>query len=82
MSTTDLPLSAAERWDAAAKQVKRARGKWVLVDESSHTGRGGRNSNVKENLERRGLVVEVRSRIGNGTPERPWVGVRTWARVI
>lgn len=77
-----LPLSYREFWDAAALKVKRGRGSWVLVVESDDPRRGGRNSKVKENLERRGLSVEVQSRIGNGSKDRPWVGVLTWARTI
>ena len=82
MSTTDIPLSASEQWDELAKRVKRARGKWVVVKESSLTRQGGSNKKVQERLELRGLSVEVRSRIGNDTPERPWVGVRTFARIV
>lgn len=79
MSTTELPLSAAERWDREAVRVKRGHGNWVMINE---VGRGGRNAKVKAALELRGLSVEVRSRIGNETKERPWSGVKTWARVV
>jgi len=82
MSTTDIPLSSSERWDKEAQRVKRAKGQWVVVAESGDSRRGGRNAKVKAALELRGLTVEVRSRNGNGSPERPWVGVRTWARVV
>ena len=83
MSTTDIPLSAGEQWDLVAQKVKQARGKWVLVYESGGIhDRVVRNERVRANLERRGLKVEVRSRIGNDTPERPWSGVRTFARTI
>ena len=79
MSTTDLPLTASERWDEAATNVKKGRGKWVEVEE---VGRGGRTNKVKEALERRGITVEVQTRIGNGSEERPWRGFKTWARTI
>ena len=82
MSTTDIPLSSSERWDKEAQRVKRGKGQWVVVAESEDTRRGGRNAKVKAALELRGLSVEVRSRTGNGSAERPWVGVKTWARVV
>lgn len=82
MRTTDIPLSGSERWDREADRVKRAKGRWVLVAESADSRRGGRNDKVKAALELRGLNVEVKSRNGNGSKERPWVGVRTWARTI
>jgi len=78
MSTTALPLSASERWDEIAKRVKRGRGAWVLVAE----GTRDRIQKTKASLTLRGLKVEVTSRIGDGSPERPWSGVRTWARTI
>ena len=78
----DIPLSGAERWDEMAAQVKRARGAWVLVSENPKSRRGGRNDKVREALERRGLAVEVRSRTGHDNAERPWLGVRTWARIV
>jgi hypothetical protein len=77
MASVDIPLSASERWDKEAARVKRGRGRWVVLDDVR-----GRNDKVKEALERRGLFVDVRSRNGNGSAERPWVGVRTWARTI
>ena len=82
MSTTNIPLSSSERWDKEAQRVKRGKGQWVIVAESEDTRRGGRNAKVKAALENRGLKVEVRSRIGNGTAERPWQGTRTWARLV
>ena len=82
MSTTDIPLSSSERWDKEAQRVKRGQGKWVVVADNGSTRRGGRNEKVKAALERRGLSVEVQSRIGNETKERPWSGVRTWAKTI
>lgn len=75
----DMPLSAPERWDAAARKVKRAKGNWVLVMETPKNQRG-QNSKATEALGRRGVVVEVKSRLGHGTAERPWIGWRTWAR--
>lgn len=78
----DVPESAIERWDAIALKVKRGRGHWVIVAEQPVGRRGGRNEKVKAALERRGLTVEVRSRLGHGTPERPWNGWRTWARTL
>lgn len=75
----EIPMSASERWDRIAAEVKKGRGRWVQVEE---VGRGGRTNKVKEALERRGLTVEVQSRVGNGTDERPWEGNRTWARTI
>ena len=79
---TDIPVSDAERWDGIATRVKQAKGSWAFVSESDHSRRGGRNDKVREALERRGLTVEVRSRVGNGSEERPWLGVRTWARIV
>ena len=70
-------MSATERWDREAARVKRGRGRYVLLLDTR-----GRNDKVKEALERRGLFVEVRSRSGDGSVERPWVGVKTWARTI
>jgi len=78
---TDIPESAAERWDLMARRLKRAKGGWVLVAEWPKERRGGRNDKVKENLGRRGLKVEVKSRLGDGSPPRPWEGWRTFARV-
>ena len=77
---TTIPTSAAERWDEAAEKVKKAKGRWVLVTDGA---RRPRNEKVKEALERRGLDVEVQSRVGFGpTSERNWSGWRTWARAV
>jgi hypothetical protein len=76
---TIIPISSSERWDEEAKKVKAGKGKWVIV---GYESKRDRNSKVKEALERRGLNVEVTSRIGHGTAERPWNGWRTWARTI
>ncbi len=78
--TTDIPITAAERWDEVAEAVKKAKGKWVLIGDGALRPR---NEKAKEALERRGLEVEVTSRIGGGpTARRSWVGWRTWARTI
>lgn len=79
MTTDSIPLSAAERWDHNAEKVRKAKGGWVMLDE---VGRGGRHDKIRDALERRGLRVEVQTRNGNGSAERPWVGKRTWARTI
>ena len=79
---TTIPTSSTERWDQLAESVKAAKGKWVLVDERPVQHKSGKNAKVRENLARRGLEVEVMSRIGHATDERPWVGWRTWARTI
>lgn len=78
---TTIPTSATERWDEVADKVRKAKGKWVLIEESS---RKAHNRTVKENLERRGLDVEVTSRVGlgNASAERRWVGWRTWCREV
>lgn len=75
----DVPTSAAEKWDAAAHLVKNGKGKWVVVVESSARAR---NEKALGALTRRGLTVEVRSRLGHNTPDRPWEGWRTWARTL
>jgi hypothetical protein len=77
----DIPASSTEHWDLQARRVKRAKGGWVIVAEYPTTRRGGRNDKVKEALTRRGLSVEVKSRLGRDTSDRPWEGWRTWARV-
>lgn len=77
MTSTDVPLSASERWDKIAAEVKRGRGQWVVIGEGA-----GRTNRVREHLERRNLNVEIRSRVGDGSAERPWHGTRTWARTI
>jgi len=77
--TVDIPLTASERWDKMAAKVKRGHGAWVLADENPVRGS---NEKVKAALERRGLKVEVTSRSGNGTGDRPFTGVRTFARTI
>ena len=75
-----LPTSKAELWDEAAEKVRKAKGRWVIVGDAA---RRPRNHLAKEALERRGLVVEVQSRVGHGvTSERPWTGWRTWARTL
>ncbi len=79
--TIDIPTSSSEHWDLMARRLKRAKGGWVLVAEYPVTRRGGRNDKVRQALERRGLKVEVKSRMGHDTAERPWIGWRTWARV-
>lgn len=80
--TIDIPLSPAEKWDELAAKVKKARGAWVVVAEYPSDRRDGRNQKAKEALERRGIVVEVKSRLGHNSKDRPWDGWRTWARVI
>ena len=79
---TTIPLSAKEHWDRVAEKVKKGKGEWVLVYESPESRRGGRNTKIKENLERRGLTVEVTSRTGSENGVRAFTGTRTWARVI
>lgn len=77
---TTIPPSDTERWDELADQIRRSKGKWVLIADEV---RRPRHEKAKEALERRGVVVEVTSRIGHGiTSERPWVGWRTWARML
>lgn len=77
--TTDVPASATERWDEIAEKVRRAKGKWVLIGDGARM----HNRTIRENLERRGLIVEVTSRMGYGvTTKRPWVGWRTWVRDV
>ena len=80
MRPVDLPESAPEKWDRLAEEVKAANGSWWVVVKDAR--KGGRNEKVRENLERRGLVVEVRSRNGDGSPERPWRGWWIFARTI
>ena len=77
----EIPTSSGEKWDTLAKKVKQAKGSWVVVAEYPETRRSARNELVKKYLERRGLDVEVTSRLGHGSSERPWKGWRTWARV-
>jgi hypothetical protein len=77
--TTEPPVTASDRWDKMAAKVKRGRGSWVLVVEDAKVPR---NDKVKAALERRGLKVEVTSRVGSGTATRRFTGVRTWARTI
>ncbi len=77
---SSIPLTDTERWDQLAKKVQRANGKWVMIADEV---RRPRHEKAKEALERRGVVVEVTSRIGHGiTSDRPWVGWRTWAREL
>ena len=76
----EVPLSDAERWDMMARQVAEADGAWVVVASQPAKRRGGRNDKIRAALERRGLHVEVVSRLGNLSPERPWDGWLTWAR--
>jgi hypothetical protein len=79
---TSPPPSASEYWDAVERTLLLATpGEWVVVEEGKDTRRGGRNDKVRKNLARRGLEVEVMSRVGNGSKDRPWEGWRTWARV-
>ena len=76
---TTIPTSSTERWDIAAEAVKKAKGRWVIITDG---GKVPRNEKAREALERRGLEVDVQSRVGHGvTSERPWVGWRTWARL-
>ncbi|MDE1822664.1 MAG: hypothetical protein KGI98_17645 [Euryarchaeota archaeon] len=71
------PPSGSDRWDAVAKLLRSTPGEWRLIAE----GERARNEKVREALARRGLNVQVTSRIGNGK-DRPWTGWRTWARTI
>ncbi len=74
-----IPMSAPERWDRVAQKVRRSKpGQWVLVAEGARP----RNEKIRRSLEVRGLSVEVTSRAGKGTGDRPWIGWRTWARKI
>ena len=68
--TNDFVLSAPEKWDEVAKKLKRSKGAWILVMETPENHRG-QNFKTTEALERRGLNVEVRSRLGRGTTDRP-----------
>lgn len=79
--TTEIPTSATERWDEAAKKVERAKGRWVIVGDG---GKVARNEKAREALEKRGLQVEVKSRVGGGATSinRRWVGWRTFARTV
>ena len=79
---TEIPTSRRENWDALAKKLVSEPRQWVLVRSDPPGRRGGRNQLVREIFARRGLKVEVVSRRGNLTPERPWIGWRTWARLI
>lgn len=81
---SDAPIQThSERWDSIAFKVHCARGKWVEVAHSPEdTKRGGRNNKVREALALRGITAEVKSRIGHNTPDRPWVGTKTWAREV
>jgi hypothetical protein len=75
---TSPPQTANERWDTIADEVRNGAGEWVMIGDGTHP----RHEKVKQNLERRGLEVEVTTRMGDGSEERPWSGVRTWARTI
>lgn len=76
--TTEIPLSDKERWDANAEKVKGAKGEWVEIDVVGNSG--SHHQKIRHAFARRGVVVEVQSRIGNESPERPWSGAKTWAR--
>lgn len=82
MRAVDLPESSQERWDQLADEVRRAKGNWVVVAKSPSSRRGGRNEKAKEALTRRGLRVEVRSRLGDNSKSRPWSGWYTFARTL
>ena len=82
MRPVDLPESSSERWDLLAVLVKEANGMWVVVGKYPDSRRGGRNEKAVEALTRRGLAVEVRSRKGDGSTDRPWSGWWTFARLI
>ena len=79
MRPVDLPESSTEKWDQLAEEVKKANGMWVVVAKSPSRAR---NDKVKEALERRGLKVEVTSRLGNNTPLRPYHGWWTFSRTV
>lgn len=74
MST--IPKTAAQRWDEVAETIKEANGEWVRVVESANVTR------VRERLTQRGLNVEVTGREGNGSRQRPWKGLRIFARTV
>lgn len=77
--TINIPTSASEKWDAAAEAVVKAKGKWVMVVDAADRPR---NDKATEALERRGLEVQVVSRLGHDTIGRPWIGWRTWAKSL
>ena len=79
MRPVDLPESSTEKWDQLAEAVKKANGMWVVVAKSPSRAR---NAKVKEALTRRGLRVEVTSRLGHGVAPRPYHGWWTYARTI
>ena len=77
--TVVKPESMMEKWDAIAEDVRKARGKWVMVMETPANYRS-QNQKVKVALLRRGIKAEVHSRLGDESEERPYSGWRTWAR--
>ena len=81
MRPIDLPESAPEKWDRLADEVTAGKGNWVCVMKTPESHRG-QNNKAKEALERRGLVVEVRSRLGHNSVERPWDGWWTFAKLV
>jgi hypothetical protein len=76
--TTEIPLTDKQKWDAIALDVLHANGRYVVIAE----GKRDCIEKAKKALARRGLQVDVTSRRGDGSDDRPWSGVRTYARAI
>ena len=78
---TAPPSTSTEHWDTIAAKVKKANGRFVIVIDAAPKVH---NRSIRENFERRGMKVEVTSRLGLGptSETRPWDGWRTWCREV